>query len=75
MFFGAPLSQSRQFDKLWPTVKSANTLYNRFRCMYDEFEGDVEACQSLYNSYLFCRLTIAEAKLKKTESSAKRYNG
>ena len=34
VFFGAPLSQSRQFDKLWPTMKSANTLYNWFRCMY-----------------------------------------
>ena len=52
MFFGAPLTQSRSFDSLWSTVKSHKTLYSRFSCMYDEFEGDVEACQALYNSYL-----------------------
>ena len=49
MFFGAPLTQSQSFDSLWKNLKSNDTLYSRFTCMFDEFEGDVEACQALYN--------------------------
>ena len=75
MFFGAPLTQSRSFDSLWPTVKSNDTLYARFACMYDEFEGDVEACQALYNSYLCRRVAIAETKLRQAEKSQKHYDG
>ena len=75
MFFGAPLTQSRAFDQLWKSVKSNATLYTRFACMYDEFEGDVEACQSLYNSYLFRRMAIAEDKLKVEEEKKDIYNG
>ena len=43
--------------------------------MYDEFEGDVEACQALYNSYLFRRVAIAENKLKNQEEKRHIYNG
>jgi hypothetical protein len=75
MFFGAPLTQSRSFDSLWKNVKSHDTLYLRFACMFDEFEGDVEACQALYNSYLFRRLAIAEKKLQDTEKKKKHYDG
>ena len=75
MFFGAPLTQSRAFDSLWKNVKSNETLYTRFACMYDEFEGDVEACQALYNSYLFRRMAIAENKLKDEEEKRDIYNG
>ena len=60
MFFGAPLTQSRSFDSLWKNVQSPDTLYARFACMFDEFEGNVEACQALYNSYLFRCLAISE---------------
>ena len=75
MFFGAPLTQSRAFDSLWRTVKSNDTLFARFSCMFDEFEGDVEACQALYNSYLFRRMAIAEHKLKVKEEKERQYNG
>jgi hypothetical protein len=43
--------------------------------MFDEFEGDVEACQALYNSYLFRCLAIAEKKLQDTEKQKKHYDG
>ena len=75
MFFGAPLAQSRAFDSLWPTVKSNDTLYSQFSCMFDEFGGDVEACQALYHSYLFRRMAIAENKLKDEEEKKTHYNG
>ena len=43
--------------------------------MYDKFEGDVEACQALYNSYLFRRMAIAENELKDEEEKKDIYNG
>ena len=42
--------------------------------MYDEFEGDVEACQALYNSYLCRRVAISEKKLKEAEKSKNHYD-
>ncbi len=75
MLFGAPLSQSQSFGSLWKNIKSNNTLYSRFTCMYVQFKGDVEACQAMYNSYLFRRMAIAEKQLKDEEEKKKHYNG
>ena len=43
--------------------------------MFEEFEGDVEACQALYNSYLFRVMAIGGKKLKEGEEKKTQYNG
>ena len=40
-------------------------MHHRFINHYDEFEGDVISCLSLYNSYLHRRLSVACADEKK----------
>ena len=65
MFFGAPLTMTRSFDSIFQRCTEEATLHHRFINHYDEFEGDVISCLSLYNSYLHRRLSVACADEKK----------
>ena len=62
MFFGAPLNVTRSFDEALKNLTSLHTLHHRFVSFYDHFEGDVEACLALINSYLARRTDILANK-------------
>ena len=72
MFFGAPLNVTRSFDEALKNLTSLHTLHHRFVSFYDHFEGDVEACLALINSYLARRTDIlankAAASARKAEA-------
>ena len=60
MCFGAPLSVARSFDNIFAGLRNMNTLHARFLCFWREFEGDAQACCSLYNAYLSRKMWIVE---------------
>jgi len=75
MFFGPPLNMSRSYDLIFKNIETLNSLHQRFVLYYNHFEGDVEACLCLYNSYLAKRMAILESDAKKKEASHKQYDG
>ena len=74
-FFGPPLSQSQAMDSIFDSVKSNNTLYHRFKCYYDEFEGDVNACVALYNAYLHRKLILVSKQMENIVEDQKDHDG
>ena len=67
MFFGAPLNVTRSFDEAMKSIKSLDTLHHRFVAFFDHFEGDVESCLALINSYLARRGEILTSKAAAAE--------
>ena len=51
MFFGPPLTQCRAFDSIFKNPRNLSTLHHLFLSYYAEFEGDVQACLTLYNAH------------------------
>ena len=73
-FFGPPLSFARSFDTVFHRVNNKSTLYHRFKCFYDEFEGDVVSCLAIYNAYINRRLASTEKKLATAQAKTKMFN-
>ena len=69
-FFGPPLSMTRSFDGIFAGASSDNTLFHRFISFYKEFEGDVQSCLSLYNSYTSRRMNQLEIRMKREQNKA-----
>ena len=74
MFFGPPRDVNRSFDEIFKDVSSTAKLHQRFLAYYDEFEGDVTACLSLYNSYLTSCLNVTSARHRKELAERKTYD-
>ena len=75
MIFGPPREVNRSFDDIFIHVKGIQGLHQRFLAYYDEFEGDVKACLSLYNSYLASRLVLADKQMDAHLATQKNYDG
>ena len=73
-FFGSPLSMTRNFDKCYRGCTNQSTLYHRFSSLFEEFEGDVNSCQAILNSYLSQRIAILEKKVKSHEEDKSVYD-
>ena len=69
-FFGAPLSMTRSFDSIFANACSDNTLFHLFISFYKAFEGDVQSCQSLYNSYTSRRMDELEIRIAREQAKA-----
>ena len=74
-FFGPPLLQTRAMDSIFESVKSYDTLYHRFKCYYDGFEGNVNACVALYNAYLHRKNILLSKQMKKILKDQKNHDG
>ena len=75
MFYGAPLNVTRSFDEAMKNLSSLDTLHHRFVAFYDHFEGDVEACLALINSYLARRCDILTSKAAAWARKADSFDG
>ena len=60
---------------VYKNIETMTSLHHRFVLYYDHFEGDVEACLCLYNSYLAKRMWILEREDKKKAKKEKHHNG
>ena len=56
-------------------MESNDTLYHRFKCYYDEFEGDVDAYVALYNTYLHRKNILLSKQMKKILKDQKNHDG
>ena len=67
MFFRLSHNMSQSYDLVYKNIETLVSLHHRFLLYYDNIEGDVEACQCLYKSYLAKRMWIPENDAKKKE--------
>ena len=72
MFFGAPLTRTRNFDSIFRGISSTATLHHRFMCYWKEVEGDVIASHALLNSYQSYRLGVMTSKHDKIQKQSKK---
>ena len=72
--FGPPLSQTWSMESIFKNVKSYDTLYHQFKCYYDEFEGNVNACVAVYNAYLHRKFILLSKQMKKIVKDQKNHD-
>ena len=71
MFFGSPLSWSRNFDYIFRNIKSTATLHHCFMYYWKEVEGDVISSYALLNLYQSYQLGIMTSKHDKMQKQRK----
>ena len=74
LFVGASLSRCRSFDSIFNDCRPLSNIHHRFLSYYHEFEGDVQACLALYNTYLHKRSYILAQQVGKLKRAEKKYD-